>query len=285
MTGYGGANTTLAKETFLVEIRGVNHRFLDIHVKASWRLHQLETKISEQIKDQLNRGRVEVSISQNRPSPEAQVSHEISRYNELIRIVEKSLLNASQYAPAVLPLIGKDLFNQDRDLKPGDKSAILVAFDEAFSDFCKSRLSEGNKIKQHLMTAFETMAKTVNSIKKTWLISSQDRVTLLNNKLHNKLSALSTNAEIPQDRLLQEAALIVSKSEIDEEVSRLLMHLDACMGLLNDDGRVGRKLEFTLQELLRESNTVAAKFPNASNHVIELKSLIENAKEHAANIE
>jgi len=285
MTGYGAANTALAEDTFLVEIRGVNHRFLDIQVRSSWNLYQLEAKIVNRIKQHLSRGRLDVTISLNKRSPEAQVSHEINRYNELIRVVEKSLLNAGSYAAAVLPLIGQDILNQEKVLKPGDESAIIVAFDKAFSDFRMSRQTEGEKIKHDLAEGIEKMTTTLKLIQKSWLISSQNRVTLLNNKLNNKLSTLSANTDIPQDRLLQEAALIVSKSEIDEEVSRLLMHLTSCQGLINDSGRIGRKLEFTLQELLREANTIASKFPEAASHVITLKSLIENAKEHTANIE
>ena len=287
MTGYGKSNMSKNLREYQVEIKSVNHRYLDVSVKMPRSLSYLEEEIKKAVSAKLTRGKVDVFITFNNNSLEGR---DIKINTEIARMYIKELrgLAESEGIVADIPVteISKlpDVLmiqnNQDDETL---KNELLEATNEAIENLVRTRKTEGEKIAQDLLARIQDIEEKVKKISSlsTGLI---DEYVV---KLNTRIKELLQDQEIDEARLAQEVVIYADKCSIEEEVTRLNSHIYQFRELLNSNEAVGKKLDFMIQEMNRETNTIGSKANNLeiTNEVINMKTQLENIREQVQNIE
>ncbi len=287
MTGYGKGEASNGKVTTAVEIKTVNNRFRDIQIRVPKPYLSLEPKIRAALNKKISRGRIEVFVRRESVESAQQIYADpmlAEQYFKAMSVVAKRLqrdtkdisLSSIMEQPGVMKTV-ESLPDAIQEW-----SLVSTAMDMAIEDLSSMRLAEGTALRADLeRNLIETQRIQAEIEAETEGLNKH-----LMNKMEQKLLRLLGDRVDPI-RLAQEAAILVDKSDISEELTRLRSHCDQMAGILNKTGPVGRKIEFLLQEFNREINTIGSK---ASGHkisikVVELKSVIERIREQAANIE
>lgn len=288
MTGFGRATVNGLGRNFIVEVKAVNHRYLDLNIKLPRTLVSLEEKVRTLISGYLTRGKVDVFVSQSifdRNDAVANFNESLgdSYYKCLSKIKERynlkddisiSLLTRM---PEVITLEQKD-----EDL---DSLWLLLkgALEEALTLLTDMRKREGQKL-------YEDINKRCNNTKEL-LDKINERAPFIaseyKEKLNQRLNELLGGADVDEARVAMEVAVFADKSNIDEEIVRLNSHIVQMKETLLLNEPVGRKLDFLVQEMNRESNTIASKANDLQlvNHVLSIKNEIEKIREQIQNIE
>lgn len=284
MTGFSSIQRELPGGTLSIELRSVNHRFLDLTLRTPEELRPLEGGMRERVAAKLARGKVECRVNWN-----ARVGAEavLQLNTELLQQLLAAAAVAKKIAPQASELQLGELLRW-----PGVLSAQVAApeslgaaclevLDEALFDFSASRGREGEKLKAHLLERIAGMQTIVDEI--TPLIPQLAAAYEARMKARF-LEALGTNDD---ERVRQEIVIFAQKIDIDEELSRLNAHFSEIRRILEKGGSVGKRLDFLMQELNREANTLGSKSVSAetSRASIELKVLIEQMREQIQNIE
>ena len=287
MTGYGKSNMSKNLREYQVEIKSVNHRYLDVSVKMPRSLSYLEEEIKKAVSAKVTRGKVDVFITFNNNSLEGR---DIKINTEIARMYIKELrgLAESEGIVADIPVteISKlpDVLmiqnNQDDETL---KNELLEVTNEAIENLVRTRKTEGEKIAQDLLARIQDIEEKVKKISSlsTGLI---DEYVV---KLNTRIKELLQDQEIDEARLAQEVVIYADKCSIEEEVTRLNSHIYQFRELLNSNEAVGKKLDFMIQEMNRETNTIGSKANNLeiTNEVINMKTQLENIREQVQNIE
>ena len=287
MTGYGKSNMSKNLREYQVEIKSVNHRYLDVSVKMPRSLSYLEEEIKKAVSANVTRGKVDVFITFNNNSLEGR---DIKINTEIARMYIKELrgLAESEGIVADIPVteISKlpDVLmiqnNQDDEIL---KNELLEVTNEAIENLVITRKTEGEKIAQDLLARIQDIEEKVKKISSlsTGLI---DEYVV---KLNTRIKELLQDQEIDEARLAQEVVIYADKCSIEEEVTRLNSHIYQFRELLNSNEAVGKKLDFMIQEMNRETNTIGSKANNLeiTNEVINMKTQLENIREQVQNIE
>ena len=282
----GQSNGRLA---FALSLKSVNHRFLDLHFRLPSGSDSLEMQLRRLLKEKMGRGHVEVSVSLERTSSETfALNHAIvGGYIAAFRAAaaEFSLaaepdLNAVLRIPGALDSAAN---SPDQEIE----AAVMAKVGEALSRLNQMREEEGRGIARELR---ERMAHLLEAGK----IVQQHRHAVLQNygeRLQSRLQEL-LGATVDKERVLQEAALLVDRSDIQEEIVRLETHVQHFLGLLENGGEVGKKLDFLLQEMNREANTLLSKISGLAGEALKIteaglamKSEIEKSREQVQNLE
>ena len=287
MTGYGKANISKNQRTYQIEIKSVNHRYLDISIKMPRAISYLEEDIKNCISSKLKRGKVDVFITFENNSSEGKnikINTEIAKLyiDELKRLAEKENINSnievteiSKY-PDVLSIHNE----QDDEII---KQETLEAVNVAVNHLINMREVEGNKISTDLLNRIQDIKQKITEISSLSTGLIKDYVV----KLETRIKELLQNQEIDEARLAQEVVIYADKCSVEEEITRLDSHISQFSNLLNSNEAVGKKLDFIIQEMNRETNTIGSKANNLeiTNDVIDIKTQIENIREQVQNIE
>jgi uncharacterized protein (TIGR00255 family) len=288
MTGFGRGEASEADQTWTVEIRTVNHRFLDQRVVLPRAYGGLEERVKKTVAAGQDRGRVEVSFSlvgSGSTVPRLTVDMDLARqYHDCLQqLGEKFGLGGRiQLADMIDQRDIISLQEQSPDLDqdwPLVEQAILSALAE-----CRDmREQEGQALKQDLLDRLDHFAAIVIDIETGIPQVLQQR----QEELKNRVMKMLDGVDIDSMRLAQETAIMADKADVTEEVVRLASHISQFRTFLNSDEPVGRRLDFLLQEFLREVNTLASKISNAAiAHLgVEMKNEIEKLREQVQNIE
>ena len=288
MTGYGRGETSGEGRKWIVELKSVNHRFLDIAVKMPRNITLLEDRIRGEIKKKTSRGRVDVYIK-------IQDEGEQKRQVKLDKALSKAYYSALEEISDMLPVakeiraidvanmpevLGIEAPEEDLDLCWSFlQSSLLHALEQMF----EMREKEGNELYKDIVgkIGFTYDSCQQLKVKGSAVIAEQQE------KLSKKLKDVLAGWEVDESRILTEAAIMVDKISIDEEIVRIESHLKQLEKELLSQEAVGRKLDFLIQELNREVNTIGSKSNNydISSLVIELKANIEKMREQIQNIE
>ncbi len=278
MTGFGAAE----KEGVRVEIRSVNHRFMDISVRLSTLLNEHEIPLRNMLKGKFSRGKIDVLIS---ITSDAKIKFKLN--TGLAREIYKSL-DALKSELSIPGTIGFETLLNYRDLLveevPGyDIGSLYGTFREAMAQLEKMRLDEGKALAEEILGR----ANRLESINKELIALSPEIIADYRIRFHERLKELLAGMEYDRDRILQEIALMLEKTDITEELARIENHLKQFRKILTDDDTIGKRLDFLLQELNREVNTIASKADDyrLSNIAIEMKSEIEKIREQVQNIQ
>ncbi|ADL69043.1 YicC domain protein [Thermoanaerobacterium thermosaccharolyticum DSM 571] len=287
MTGYGRGEISENGFHICVEIKTLNHRFLDVSLRLPKPLSGLEDKLRLRIADSIKRGRVEINVS-------------LETYEKSLDVLELNSDLLNQYV-TILKTI-KDKFALSDDIKVSDilslsgiieiKNAdidvdnVWATLDKALSIGIKNlidmRVSEGIKLKDDIMNRLDILSNIIDKIEMRGPIVAKE----YKKKLEARIKEL-TGDDFDQNRFLTEVAIMADRTSIAEEITRLRSHISQFRNSLDSDMPIGKKLDFLTQEMNREANTIGSKSMDLDivNGVIELKDQIEKIREQVQNIE
>jgi uncharacterized protein (TIGR00255 family) len=278
MTGFGSVENI----GFRVEIRSVNHRFIDIAIKMPPYMTQYEIPLRNILKEKFQRGRFDVSISTNdHKARQLIINKELaSNIYTALQDLQKELSIPGEINIETLAGYRELLIEEEPQY---DIDSLYAAFHEAVSNLEKMRIREGKLISEDLHKRIELLNAMNNKIKSI----APHEVVKLREKLTERLRLILEAGEMDSTRITQEAAIIAEKVDISEEVSRIENHIKHFSEILMNDNIIGRKLDFILQEISREVNTLAYKSSDytISNLAVEMKTEIEKMREQAQNIQ
>ena len=287
MTGYGRAKLSKDDREYQIEIKSVNHRYLDISVRIPKQLSYLEETMKKEIAKKVKRGKIDVFVTFENNSlegKEIKINTELAKayIDELKKLAEKEnilsdiqVTEISKY-PDVLNIQSSQ---DDEKITKEVLETITIATD----NLVQMRETEGNKISEDLLKRLNTRNKKVEEIAKLSTGLIEEYVV----KLEERIKEILKNQEIDKTRLAQEVVIYADKCSIEEEVTRLNSHISQFKNLLNSNEAIGKKLDFIIQEMNRETNTIGSKANNLeiTNGVIDIKTEIENIREQVQNIE
>jgi uncharacterized protein (TIGR00255 family) len=287
MTGFGLGEVPLGAGKLGVEIRGVNHRFLDVRVRVPRELTDMAGFVEQVARERLTRGRYEVALRIDGVALGAPTIDR-DRARAAFRVLSelRDELAPGSEVPLSLLAIIPDLFAPPVEPETdGIRDATRSAFEAAARALDSMRECEGTTLRDDLLKRLERVKRIGHEIRQR----SPDVLEAHRRRLADRAERLRAASDINVDagRLEQEIAMFAERCDITEELTRLESHCGQFMGLLGGEDAVGRRLDFLLQEMAREANTVGAKSPDASvaHSVVELKAEIERMREQVQNVE
>ena len=288
MTGYGRAVQTLNGREITVELRSVNNRFLDCSVRLPRAFSYAEDALKQSVKERVSRGKVDMFVSVNVTAAE-NVRISLNRpvlegYLEALRTIAKDYQVREDITATSLTRF-PDVFvveKQEEDEKQITADIVSVA-QEALCAYDTMRCMEGENLAADLRGRAAMILSYVERVEKRSPVTVQEYRTRLEAKMREVLESTA----IDESRILTEAAIFADKIAVDEETVRLRSHLAQMEKLLSDGGPVGRKLDFLLQEMNREANTIGSKGNDIeqARNVVEIKAELEKIREQIQNIE
>ena len=288
MTGYGRAKEELNGRTITVELRAVNHRYLDCTVKAPRQYVFLDDAVKKAAAARIARGKVEVFVSvetQEGGDVAVTVNHTLAkRYLDALHDLSETYGLRDDVTVAVLAkmpdVLGSERIEQDADELTRD---VLAVFSAACDGFDQMRLREGDKLAEDVRGRCASIERMVGEVE----TRSPERVREYREKLLARMQEVLADSSIDETRILTEAAIYADKTAVDEETVRLRSHLQQMDGMLRETQPVGRKLDFLVQEMNREANTIGSKANDVdmARIVVDIKSEIEKIREQIQNIE
>ncbi|MEE2829501.1 MAG: YicC/YloC family endoribonuclease [Myxococcota bacterium] len=288
MSGYGRGVSETEDLRVTVELRSVNHRFLDLSFKLPRGWMALEPKIAAELRERLGRGRVEVFVRREilgSSGTEAHFDLGLARSIQqgAAELTTELRLDGSIGVRELLAMPGV-VTTRDQAIDVGSEAPVLfAALALALDALAEMRQAEGSRLAEDLSQRFAAVGSGVDGIAKEASSLSEQ----IFERIQRRLDELLGTVDLDQARLAQEAALLADKAGVDEEITRLRSHLAQAMGLLESAEPVGRRLEFLVQEMNRETNTIGSKSGSTliSGQVVELKSELEKIREQVANVE
>lgn len=288
MTGFGRCEVQEADRKITVEMKSVNHRYLDVNIKMPKKLNFFETSIRNELKNYIQRGKVDVFISYE----DYTESNLCVKYNKELAAEYMNYLNQ----------IAED-FSLDNDVRVSclsrfpevltmeeqtiDEERLWLLLDKAIKGaaegFVDTRIKEGGHLQEDLIEKLDGMISHVNFITER----SPQIISEYKQKLGEKVKDLLADPKVDENRLLMEVTIFADRVCVDEELVRLKSHIETTRDTLIQGGSIGRKLDFIAQEMNREANTILSKSGDLeiSNRAIELKTEIEKVREQIQNIE
>jgi uncharacterized protein (TIGR00255 family) len=288
MTGFGRAELSVGNRDIIVEIKSVNHRYFEFSCRTGRGYSFLEDKLKKYVNERVSRGKVDmyVSVTEN---DDASVEVELNKplasgYIEAMRTLAQDYHIREDISVSVLSRFN-DIFQITRP--PANEDAVFadvkVAVDAALERFLSMRQAEGEKLKEDILGRAQTIIGIVGEIEER----SPQTVQEYRERLYAKLKDVLQSSEIDDQRILTEAAVFADKVAVDEETVRLRSHFDQMKKFLESGEPVGRKLDFIVQEMNREANTIGSKVNDSAlaHKVVDIKGEIEKIREQVQNIE
>ncbi len=288
MTGFGRCEVTEGSRKFTVEMKSVNHRYLDVNMKMPKKLNFFESAIRNELKNYIQRGKVDlfityedfsennVCIKYNRELAGEYMQY-LQQMSEEFGLDNDVRISALSRFPEVLTMEEQGVDEEElwKELQRALKGAA--------EGFVETRIREGENLKNDLLLKLDGMLAHVDYISER----SPQIITEYKKKLREKVEELLEDTKVDENRLLMEVTIFADKVCVDEEIVRLRSHIEATKKTLTEGGSIGRKLDFIAQEMNREANTILSKANDLeiSNRAIELKTEIEKVREQIQNIE
>ena len=288
MTGYGRAQKIINGRDILVEIRSVNHRYYEYSSRIQRAYSYIDEKLKAQLKTGITRGKVEVSVTinniENRDT-EISINKAVAEgYVKALRSMCDELDMCDDLGISKLIKL-PDIFNVQKT--PDDEEKIWEDVSqvsaEALRKFVSMRENEGERLKEDVLAKSKLILEMVEKVEEF----SPQTVENYRNRLCQRLSEILESKDIDQQRILTEAAVFAEKIAVDEETVRLRSHISQLCEMLESSDAVGRKLDFIVQEMNREVNTIGSKAQdiNITRLVVDMKAEIEKIREQIQNIE
>ena len=290
MTGFGSGTATKDGITCTVEIKSVNARFLDLFIRSPKQINPFETIIRGLVQDRITRGKVEVSVS----IQDAGERSKTFTINSVLRkqiqelLVQEEFYDDPKKVPlqAVNSISNEWIQQQDTPIAEDVLSEIVKeSTTQALDALIAMRTVEGKHIEQDLLSRITTLENIIKSIDENKAGAVEAYREHIKGKIQEYL--VSLEASISEDRFLQEIALLADKTDITEEIVRFTSHVVQLKNTLVDENSIGRKVDFILQEMNREVNTIGSKAMDSSitEFVVQLKCELEKIREQVQNVE
>ena len=289
MTGYGKQSLNIDGREYQIEIKSVNHRYLDINIKIPKTLSYLEEAVKKEISEKIKRGKVDVFITYENNSKEGRnitINKELARLyiEQLKELAEEEKISSNIEVMEIAKFPDILIIKADEEDEK-IKQEIIQVTTEATNKIVEMKAIEGEKIAQDLLQRISKIENKIMEIssKSTGLI--EEYVV----KLEKRIQEILKTEEIDKSRIAQEVVIYADKCSIQEEITRLKSHIYQFRNLItnNQNETIGKKLDFIIQEMNRETNTIGSKANNLeiTNGVIDIKTEIEDIREQIQNIE
>lgn len=287
MTGYGKAILDEDSREYQVEIKSVNHRYLDISIKMPRELSYMEEEIKREISKKVRRGKVDVTVSFKNYGAEGisiEINKELAKayIKEFRKLAEEENLQDDIEVTEVTKLPDVLIVKENEDDQK-IKQELIECVANATDNLAKMKEKEGEKLAQDLLVRINEIKEKI----KKYLGLSTGLIEEYVVKLEKRIKELLKTEDVDKSRIAQEVVIYADKCSIEEEVTRLNSHILQFEELLNSNGSVGKKLDFIIQEMNRETNTIGSKANSLeiTNEVINIKTELENIREQTQNIE
>lgn len=287
MTGYGKSTLNVNSREYQVEIRTVNHKYSDISIKMPKIMSYLEDNIRKEISSQIKRGKIDISISFENYAQETnnvRINTELAKLyiKELRKLAEEENISANIDVTEIskFPDVLKIKCDFDENLIKEEISEVLR---DALNQVIKMRENEGTQIAEDILAKISQIESKTEEIFElsTGLI---DEYVV---KLEARVKELLKTDELDKSRLMQEVVIYADKCSVEEEITRMRSHILQLRDLLKVNEPVGKKMDFLIQEMNRETNTIGSKANNLeiTNRVVDIKTILEDIREQIQNIE
>ncbi len=291
MTGYSQVKMHVDDQlTFTLSLKAVNHRFLDLHLRLPVEMDPVEMKIRRTLKERLHRGHIEVTLSLERSGGvtfsvnRALVGGYLSTFRE---VAEEFGVSAEPDLNAVLKMPGALNAAENGDAMAAIETQVTAALEQCIERLNHMREEEGRGAAAELRERMVLLSSATHEVEQL----RGKVVKAYHEKVHGRMQEL-LGAHADPDRILQEAAMLAERSDIQEEIVRMKSHIQQFLSLLETGGEVGKKLDFLLQEMNREANTLMSKTTGVAGEALRItglglamKSEIEKAREQVQNLE
>ncbi|MFC1821512.1 YicC/YloC family endoribonuclease [Thermodesulfobacteriota bacterium] len=289
MTAYGRGEYAQGDTAYIAEIKSVNHRYRDMHVRMPKAVQILEDEVRSLVASRVSRGRIEVSLQLEKTSGEPNYAMDLN------------LPMARAYVQ-VLQKIGEE-FGLEHDIRPdflsqmkdvivvkpeevdvdGLRTSIEVVIGKALDSLDEMRAREGSMIEEDFRGRIEKIEQHLEYIKDKAPLVVED----FEKRLKNKIAKIAREIDLDEGRIIQEVAIFADRCDITEEITRTKSHLQQFSGYLSEGKSIGRRLDFLMQEIHREANTMSSKANDASisTKVVEVKAELEKLREQIQNVE
>ncbi|WP_139904507.1 YicC/YloC family endoribonuclease [Clostridium thermarum] len=290
MTGFGRSGYEVeGKLSFNVEIKSINHRYLDINIRMPRMMNSIEDRIRKEISENISRGKIDVFITYNnyeKLGVSAQFNSSLAdSYVRCLREIKDRYSDIRDDISISLVARYPDVIYVEENEEDIEEiwSMLKKALAEAIAMLKEMRSTEGNKLREDIIAKCKNISDEVKVISG----KAHSHVTQYKAKLAERLKELLDNVAIDENRLNMELAIYADKSSIDEEITRLKSHIEQMKATLDSNEPVGRKLDFIVQEMNRETNTIASKSNDIeiTNSALKIKNEIEKIREQIQNIE
>ena len=288
MTGYGRAQDVIDGRDITVEIKSVNHRFFEFSSRTPRVYGYLDEKIKSFLQGKIARGKVEVSVQIVNPESQGtmvEVNLPLAKsYTDAMHKMAEELDVKDDVSVSILSRFS-DIFTvrKEQDDEEAVWQAVQSVLQKALDRFIQMRESEGEKMSADVLSRLVTIEGWVSDVEKL----SPLTVTAYRERLYNKLKEVLNDTSIDEQRIITEAAIFSEKGAVDEETVRLKSHIHQFRSIIASGEPVGRKLDFLVQEINRETNTIGSKASDLkiTKIVVDMKSEIEKIREQIQNIE
>ena len=288
MTGYGRAVETVNGREFTVELRSVNNRYLDCTVKLPRSLTFAEEAVKQAVKGTISRGKVDVFISvRSEGTSDVKITLNAAMVEGYLAAMKQMVTEYGVRDDISVSVISKmpDVFTVEKPEVDEQQllADLLGVVKQALAAYDAMREAEGKALENDLRSRGNTILELVAQVE----AGNGQTVSDYRTRLENKLKEVLANTAIDESRILTEAAIFADKVAVDEETVRLRSHLEQMNNMLTNGGAIGRKLDFLLQEMNRESNTIGSKCSDVrlARIVVDIKAELEKIREQTQNIE
>ncbi len=285
MTGYGNSENIVSNYDIKVEIKSLNSRYLEVVPKIHELIYEYENDINTLIRKVCLRGKIYFNISLNEikdASNSIKINNDrLSNYLKEIDLLKKRM-NLKDEVSIDYFLKLPDIFEFKKSKNIPSRKKILNCINEALIDFNNFRINEGKVIEKDILSKIKIINKEIKKIVRLSSGNSKEELTRIKSKIEN----IVLNADISEERLYQEVAIILEKKDINEELSRLEGHMKLFEEYILNDDNIGKKANFLLQEINREINTVGSKVDSLDirHIVVNIKNHVEQIREQVQNI-
>jgi len=288
MTGFGRAKLEKNNRIYTIEIKSVNHKYNDISIKMPRSFSYLEDKIKKEISKSVARGKIDVYISFENYSEEGKqviINQElVNEYMKQFKILaEENNLRLDLPVTEITKLPDVLTLKETEENEDVIENELLECLEEAITNFTSMREQEGNKIKEDLITRIQKIEKEVEKISEYSTRLVEEYVV----KLEQRIKELLKTDVVDEARLAMEVVIYADKCSVEEELTRLRSHIIQFKNMLEETKPIGKKIDFLIQEMNRETNTTGSKSGSLeiTNIVINMKTELEDIREQVQNIE
>lgn len=287
MTGYGKSSLSIDTREYQVEIKSVNHKYIDTNIKMPRIISYLEEDIRKIITSKLKRGKIDIFISfenYSKDGNDIQINSNLAKMyiQNLKKLAEEESISANIEVTEITKL--PDVLTIKSNIDENQiKSELLQTVEEAINNLINMRQSEGERISRDILSKISQIEEKKQDI----FMLSTGLIDEYVVKLEARIKEILKTEEVDKSRLMQEVVIYADKCSVEEEITRLTSHIEQLRNLINSNEPNGKKMDFIIQEMNRETNTIGSKANNLeiTNRVVDIKTILEDIREQIQNIE
>ena len=287
MTGYGKSSLSIDTREYQVEIKSVNHKYIDTNIKMPRIISYLEEDIRKIITSKLKRGKIDIFISfenYSKDGNDIQINSNLAKMyiQNLKKLAEEESISANIEVTEITKL--PDVLTIKSNIDENQiKSELLQTVEEAINNLINMRQSEGERISRDILSKISQIEEKKQDI----FMLSTGLIDAYVVKLEARIKEILKTEEVDKSRLMQEVVIYADKCSVEEEITRLTSHIEQLRNLINSNEPNGKKMDFIIQEMNRETNTIGSKANNLeiTNRVVDIKTILEDIREQIQNIE